>query len=593
MTTTVEMKGWGCGGSLVAPDIVLFAATCGDLTNGQVNIGAYETRSTTGDSQARFCEKWIPDPTYDVNTFAGDFALCKLDSPVDINKDTVRLELNQESTVPEDDADLLIMGLGLMGLNLDKAHFLQHSTVQYVADELCNSDSYDWYLIPEEQFCAVTPGNDGGTCYKDDGGPVVKRTVNEDGTFVDTQVGIIISNYYTFGDCIIKPNFPAVYSRVSSRFDDWIKPTICDDLQGHASFCENPPTPPTPIECDDEEETELTISVTTDAEADQKLWDLKWTLWTDVPGSDDVVITTRQYLVNNLQNVHKICLKRSECYSWQIKDAEYEKGLGSYTLALNGQEFASGDRDSLFFGYGKLQQFCANFEPTVTPSASPTVAPSPTPTWAPTAAPSTDPTLTPTWAPTATPTVAPTPTQACNKHHSTFQIEIREDRDASHTTIATFSLNNDYTELDDLVYLKHDFQSDERQNINLCLEADRCFLFAIYDAMPRDYFDLFLEGRKIYGGRGEFGYYDSRIFCTGDHICRDNRRIRFTKKKLNCKKFVKGKLGQRKKKCNRFAEGDFVYNHCPETCGKKASVGPCSWMRNKAEEMEQFVLREV
>jgi hypothetical protein len=191
--------------------------------------------------------------------------------------------------------------------------------------------------------------------------------------------------------------------------------------------------------------------------------------------------------------------------------------------------------------------------------------------------------------------LAPTPTPTCINDESRFQINLQEDYYGYETSIAVFSLNDDYTDLESSVYFQSNFESDKLHNIPLCLETDRCYLFAIHDSYGDGltayggYFDLLLEGKKIYKSDGDFGYYDSRIFCTGDHICRDNRKIRFTKEILNCNKFVKGKFSQRKEKCNRVKEGDYVYNHCPETCGKKAKVGPCGWMRNKEKDMKQLV----
>jgi len=200
----------------------------------------------------------------------------------------------------------------------------------------------------------------------------------------------------------------------------------------------------------------------------------------------------------------------------------------------------------------------------------------------------------PTESPSESPTEAPT---VCD--NSLLQIKLQEDTYGVETSIAVFSLNDDNGDLDSLAYFQAGYQSHKLHNIPLCLESDRCYLFAIHDSYGDGlteyggYFDLLLEGKTIYKSDGDFGSYDSRIFCTGDHICKDNTKIRFSKKKKKCQKFVKGKFSQKQKKCNRFEKGDFVYNHCPETCGRGAKVGPCTWMRNKEEEMEEIVLDEL
>jgi len=222
-------------------------------------------------------------------------------------------------------------------------------------------------------------------------------------------------------------------------------------------------------------------------------------------------------------------------------------------------------------------------------------------TWAPyTEWPTTDNTYEPTtgWptsTPTEDPTVAPTPQPTPCTNGESFQIYLQEDRYGSETSIFLFSLGgDDYNDLDELVYSKSDFVSRRLYDIPLCLEPDQCYLFAIHDwygdglTLSGGYFDLLLEDKKIYKSDGDFGYYDSWVFCTGD-MCQDDRKIRFTKEELSCKKFVKGKFSEKKDKCNKHKEGDYVYNHCPVTCAKQAKVGTCSWMRNKEKDMKDVV----
>jgi len=232
---------YGCGGTLIAPDVVLFAAHCGDWTKpvDGVIVGAYRLNTVTQDAKYRICTKWIPDPMYSLtnSVAAHDFALCKLNEPVDIDNSNIRLEMNDESSVPSDGDALHTMGFGTIKINGPISFNLLDVEVPYVTNEKCNAaSSYDG-KIKDVMLCAGESGMD--SCQGDSGGPLVKRTISNDGdTIVDTLVGVV-----SWGVGCGDPNFPGVYSRVSERLD-WIKETTCTDLQSVAPYCPNNSTPP-------------------------------------------------------------------------------------------------------------------------------------------------------------------------------------------------------------------------------------------------------------------------------------------------------------------------------------------------------------
>ena len=139
---------------MIAPDVVLFAAHCGDWSNKQVIVGAYETKSAT-DAEPRFCEEWIIDEDYNkAAQLDSDFALCKLDRPVDTDS-TVTLELNEDDALSEGE-ELTVVGLGTLASGGDLAQFLQEVNVPYVTNDECNN-LYGGY-ITERMMCAGLPG---------------------------------------------------------------------------------------------------------------------------------------------------------------------------------------------------------------------------------------------------------------------------------------------------------------------------------------------------------------------------------------------------------------------------------------------------
>ena len=232
----------GCAGSLVAPDAVLFAAHCGDRTGAKLNIGAYK-RGVVKKGKQRFCDKWVEDPTYGEggSGLNNDFALCKLNKPVTIDESKVKLVLNEADTVPAAEANLIVMGLGLLAYGGDAPDFLHDVTVPTISNQDCNTASSYGGHVTDRMLCAGFPEGGKDACQGDSGGPIVKREYQGDGKFIDIQVGVV-----SWGAGCALPNKPGVYSRVSSR-STWIKSTICNDFNSVASFCksESPTESPT------------------------------------------------------------------------------------------------------------------------------------------------------------------------------------------------------------------------------------------------------------------------------------------------------------------------------------------------------------
>jgi len=349
----VEMG--GCGGALVAPDVVLFAAHCQNWKGKQLSIGAYKTKSIESGAQDRFCQEWIAHPNYDAVTTNNDFALCKLDKPVTIDESKVRLEINDNDSVPNTGDDLVVMGLGALAQGGSSPEYVHEVIVPTISNNKCKQ--YNGYSeVSDAMLCAGFP-NSGGkdSCQGDSGGPIVRRITNSDGTIVDMHVGVV-----SWGLGCAQKNAPGVYARTSKGFP-WIKSTMCDVLESISSLCTpNNKALPGPGPCDQE----LTIGVSTDVYA----YETKWTLEDNTKNE----VMTRQYLFNNYQNEHKLCLKSNECYVWTVTD-EYGDGMcidgkqcGSYSLMVNGNEVASGDGK---FRYSKKENFCTTNSPTAEPTS--------------------------------------------------------------------------------------------------------------------------------------------------------------------------------------------------------------------------------
>lgn len=400
----VEMG--GCGGSLVAPDVVLFAAHCLDWTDKQVIIGAYKKRTIIGDGEQRFCDEWIADPDYGIGDSSNnnDFALCKLNEPVIIDESKIKLVMNEVETVPADGDNLIVMGLGALSQGGNGPDYIHNVTVPTISTQDCNAPTSYGGLVKDSMLCAGFTDGGKDSCQGDSGGPIVKREYQGDGTFIDVQVGVV-----SWGSGCAQANYPGVYSRVSHRYT-WIRDTICDEFNSIASFCYDGTPPPTnaPAPC----AQDLAVNLTTDLYA----YETTWTLTKD---STDDELMKRKYLVNSYETISSVCLEASTsvstCYTFDIMDSYGDgmctsAGCGSYSLTLNGIVVAEGNGQ---FTSQETKTFCIDSIPntpsptTKPPSASPTKSPSESPTESPSEPPTESPIEPLTEPPSASPTKFP------------------------------------------------------------------------------------------------------------------------------------------------------------------------------------------
>ena len=318
----------GCGGALISPDAVLFAAHCREATGDQVIIGAFEKMKLTYGAQTRFCEEWVQHPNWNPSTGLNwDFALCKLDSSVTISEDSVKLEWNDDPLVPADNDELIVMGLGALEEGGGGPQFLNKVVVPVVSNERCSSNQMYGGSITDQMLCAGYTEGGMDSCQGDSGGPIVKRVPQSNGRFIDYHVGVV-----SFGDGCARPNKPGVYARTSAA-KPFIEDTLCR-WGSTESFCDNYNynSPPEPPACD----AELDVLVQTDTYGFETSWYL-----TEQNSGEEVF--TRTYKIAFHTNSHKVCVARNTCYTFRITDA-YGDGMcfngicGLYELKIPGQE---------------------------------------------------------------------------------------------------------------------------------------------------------------------------------------------------------------------------------------------------------------
>jgi secreted trypsin-like serine protease len=193
----------GCGGTLIAPSVVLTAGHCVDGTGPdtgiEVTAGVVDLKSS--DAITARSVTVIRAPGFRTETRGSDWAVVALDRAID--RPTVGLA--HDGT---DEGTFVIMGWGLVreGAGRQESR-LRYATVSTVPDANCAADYHraGVDLVAKESICAGGHGVD--TCQGDSGGPMVGRDAA--GRWV--QVGIV-----SWGLGCARDGYPGVYTQVAT-----------------------------------------------------------------------------------------------------------------------------------------------------------------------------------------------------------------------------------------------------------------------------------------------------------------------------------------------------------------------------------------
>lgn len=233
-----------CGGTLIAPNVVLSAAHCsGGNGISTVQLGRYDTSENDQELEVETLvvdpHSSIIHPSYDDFTMEKDFWIIKLFGKA-MHHDPIKL--NAADHIPFfDSSPLSVTGWGATttsdeGFN----NTLQEVTVEYVPNAKCEKakgtidDEYSKNLadaldnekasykgeIFQDMLCAKGSNTDSGgdACWGDSGGPIFVKGTS---AATDLQVGII-----SWGLACSDREFPGVYARVSNQFK-WIRDAVC------------------------------------------------------------------------------------------------------------------------------------------------------------------------------------------------------------------------------------------------------------------------------------------------------------------------------------------------------------------------------
>lgn len=221
----------GCGGTLIAPNVVLGAAHCGGYAGSTVYVSGYEYGSTSHGTVAVRVVAQQRHPAFNSFTMENDFYLYRLEEEV-FPDTSVTLSLNANSNTPSTGEILTVLGLGTLYSDGPAPDTLMDVEVPTVSNSYCSSNSaYGNEFVASVMLCAgdIESGNK-DSCQGDSGGPIVIRNGNS-----HVLVGVV-SWGYGCGDA----RYPGVYARVSSAME-WIESVVCDSWNSNADFCDSSP----------------------------------------------------------------------------------------------------------------------------------------------------------------------------------------------------------------------------------------------------------------------------------------------------------------------------------------------------------------
>ena len=208
---------FSCGGSLIAPNVVLSAAHC-NAESHTVFIGGNDLINDSFDSIA--VVKAYEHPHYDPGSLENDVLVLELEAdaaqqPVLMDRQGKEDGVHLPHTSNPEDRLLTVAGWGVTEQG-STSNTLKEVNVSYVSNPECG-EAYGSSLIKGDMMCAAARGKD--ACQGDSGGPIFVRS--EDGDpFNDVQVGIV-----SWGIGCANPSFPGVYSRVA-KARKWIDATL-------------------------------------------------------------------------------------------------------------------------------------------------------------------------------------------------------------------------------------------------------------------------------------------------------------------------------------------------------------------------------
>jgi len=234
-----------CGGSVVAPDVILSAGHCIGAVSSAV-VGAYNFSDPSEIVEQFSFDEVRIHPLFEERSsyITYDVALIKLNGNI---TSTGPVRINDDERVPYFSDMLTVVGWGftyeqgIFDFFAEAEDVMREVDVPFVGNTRCmqiQDDNFVTLTILDDMLCAGGNGKD--SCQGDSGGPLI---LLGNGTTETVQVGVT-----SWGSGCVSIH-PGVYHRTSYTFD-WIRENMCNmsDVPPDYFLCNTaaPTTSPAP-----------------------------------------------------------------------------------------------------------------------------------------------------------------------------------------------------------------------------------------------------------------------------------------------------------------------------------------------------------